>query len=96
MSPQDMPTASQAALLLAVGTGTYQPRGFRITTWTACADRGWVVDLWGETREGAHFLAATLTEAGEAALRRYHSALLAKLTMAGKDALARVPEGGAS
>lgn len=69
MSPQDMPTAAQAALLLAVADGTYYLRDHRITTWVACQRRGWVGDLW-EKREGYSVLVATLTAAGRLALDR--------------------------
>lgn len=67
MSPRDMPTAAQYVLLRAVGNGTYVPHDFRITTWTACQDRGWVADVW-ERRDGYRVLVATLTDTGEAAL----------------------------
>ena len=64
-----MPTAAQATMMRAVADGTYNPRDHRITTWTACRDRGWVADVW-DKREGYSVLVATLTAAGRFALDR--------------------------
>ena len=67
MSPRDLPTAAQARLLRAVAAGTFRLGDFRITTWTACCDRGWVTSLW-EKRQGYQVLCDYLTAAGQFAL----------------------------